>query len=147
MESRQKHCPRLGDAISVAVAKQDDSILAWYRSSGLRLEKPEEKALDAFPVVRPLGCVRFRYEHVTIRKNVNPPRMVQTSREGVHSQAVGCQRRCIACPASCLDDVHNGDQWFFGRGEHRTETGSCGNWKPCRAAARRHNETHGDPQT
>src|SRR3981081_607674 len=110
MKSRQKHrsCP--GDAISVAISKEDDSVLAWYPPAGLPLKNPEENALDSFPVVGAFRPVLFRDKHVAIRKDVNPARVIEAAREGADCQAIRCHRRRISRPATCLDDVYDGNQ-------------------------------------
>src|SRR6267143_5695877 len=119
MESRQKHRPRLGYAVSVAIAKKDDSVLAWYRASGLPLKNPEEKALDSFSVVGPFRRVRFRDKHVAIRQDVNPAWVIEAAREGADCQAIRCHRRRISRPAFCLDDIYDGNQRFLGRRQDR----------------------------
>src|SRR6267143_1499999 len=136
MKSRQKHRPRLGDAISVAIAKENDSILAWSRPSGLPLENPEEEALDSFPIVGPLRRVRFRHKYVAVRQDVNPSRMIQAAREGVDRESIRCHRRRITCPGLRCDDVYDGDQRFLGRRQYRVEPRPRPNRKSSRPGAR-----------
>src|ERR1700730_2517123 len=108
MKPGQEHRPRLGDAVSVAVAKKNDPVLARYRSSGFRLKVPEEKALDPRTVGGALRCVRFRDEHVTVGEDVDPPRVVQASRVSVDTQAVRGLWHRIVCPTFCFDHVYDG---------------------------------------
>ena len=84
MQIRDERRSCVGDTVAVGVAEQNDPVRAWHPSTGSSLEESEEKSLDTSRVVGTLGRVRLGYEHVTIGKNVERARVVQTTRKGAH---------------------------------------------------------------
>src|SRR5688572_15478230 len=66
----QEYRAELCRAISICIPQEHNAVGTWHAASGLLLKELEEKALDAFGIIRPLRGIGFRDKYISIRKHI-----------------------------------------------------------------------------
>ncbi len=110
--------PCLGAAVAVAVAQQRDAIRA--RGAGPRLfhHALHDPAANTGRILGFRRRVRLGDQHVAVRQDVQPARMLQPACERAHGQPGRRPRLLAFPPADRGRDVDDGDQRGVGLGQH-----------------------------
>ena len=119
MQPLDEHGPRLHDAIAVGIAQQRDAIGARCGRAGPLHEELHRPAPDAATAGVGAGWrIGLGHQHVAVRQNIDPARMVQPVGERGDGQARRRDRRRALRPAYGRSDVHGRDEGLVGRRQH-----------------------------
>ena len=108
VQSLEKDRPCFGDTITIHVAKQRDAIGARIAGAAFVHEHPEKPAANPSAVIRPWRRVALRGQDISVRKDVEPARVIQVAREGVDDRSWRRDRVVLSRPADRFGDV---DRW------------------------------------
>src|SRR4051812_16554999 len=107
MQTAEEDGSDIGNAVAIAVAKQQQAILTRRAAASPSLKHSEEEALDSFRIIRPFRSIGLRDQHITVGKYVKPARMVQITRECPHCDIARRSWRRVRTPPLCGDDLHH----------------------------------------
>ena len=129
MQPLDEHRARLHDAIAVGIAQERDAIGARWRGAGPlheQLHRPAPHAAAAVGAGRRIG---LGHQHVAVRQDIDPARMIQPVGEQGDAHALRRDRRSALRPTHGRSDIHGRDEGLVGRRQHGV-----------RADARRHRQ-------
>jgi hypothetical protein len=118
VQPREEYRACLRDAVAVSVAQQRDAVGALLPGAGDLHEDLHEEALDGLALLGTLGRVRFGHQHVAVRQHVQPARMLEAAREGLHREPRRCDGLHALRPADRGRHVGRGNELALRRGNH-----------------------------
>jgi hypothetical protein len=106
VEMVQKRGSQLGDAVTIGVAQQCDPVCVLGLSAGERLHPAGDDVLG--PVNRRFRTVALDYQHVSIGKDVERPRMLKAGSQCMDLQSLRHRRSFVLSPSDNFCDPHGG---------------------------------------
>ena len=119
----QEHALGLGHAIAIRVTQQHDAVRARHARAGAIHGPDHDLSPDpahhatASRRLFLLRRVGLGDEHIAVRQDVEPARMIEPGGVGADREPVGGLGRLALLPASCLGDVERRDEPLFRRGQ------------------------------
>jgi hypothetical protein len=112
VEALEKHV--LGRDATAVVAQERDAVGARDAGASPFLGLLVDETLDPLCVLRPWRPVRFRDQHVAVRQDMEPARMLEPAGERIHRKAAGRGRFGASRPAFGVRDVDRRDRRLGG---------------------------------